>query len=173
MEIKNILLMVLVTFAFVALFIPVVKKIAEFIGAMDIPNERKIHKVPMPRLGGLGIYAGFLLGYILFGMHSIKMNAILIGSFIIIITGIFIVINIIGKCVAPHILVQEYAKYGPDVESSVTDKIDTDKIVNEVKESAPFNEDMFRLVIILIIGIFAALIISELTTKKSSPAKKK
>ena len=89
MEIKNILLMVLVTFAFVALFIPVVKKIAEFIGAMDIPNERKIHKVPMPRLGGLGIYAGFLLGYILFGMNSIKMNAILIGSFIIIITGIF------------------------------------------------------------------------------------
>ena len=89
MEIKNILLMVLVTFVFVALFIPVVKKIAEFIGAMDIPNERKIHKVPMPRLGGLGIYAGFLLGYILFGIHSIKMNAILIGSFIIIITGIF------------------------------------------------------------------------------------
>ena len=35
MEIKNVLLMVLVTFVFVALFIPVVKKIAEFIGAMD------------------------------------------------------------------------------------------------------------------------------------------
>lgn len=44
MEIKNVLLMVLVTFVFVALFIPVVKKIAEFIGAMDIPNARKVHK---------------------------------------------------------------------------------------------------------------------------------
>ncbi len=47
MEIKNVLLMVLVTFVFVALFIPVVKKMAEFIGAMDIPNARKVHKVPI------------------------------------------------------------------------------------------------------------------------------
>ena len=89
MEIKNVLLMVLVTFVFVALFIPVVKKMAEFIGAMDIPNARKVHKVPIPRLGGLGIYAGFLLGYMLFGVHSVQMNAILIGSFIILVTGIF------------------------------------------------------------------------------------
>ena len=89
MEIKNVLLMVLVTFVFVALFIPVVKKIAEFIGAMDIPNARKVHKVPIPRLGGLGIYAGFLLGYMIFGVHSVQMNAILIGSFIILVTGIF------------------------------------------------------------------------------------
>ena len=37
---------------------------ANFIGALDMPNERKVHKVPIPRLGGLGIYAGFLLGYI-------------------------------------------------------------------------------------------------------------
>ena len=81
--------MVLVTFVFVALFIPVVKKMAEFIGAMDIPNARKVHKVPIPRLGGLGIYAGFLLGYMLFGVHSVQMNAILIGSFIILVTGIF------------------------------------------------------------------------------------
>jgi len=36
----------------------------------------------------LGIYMGFILGYILFGTMSLKMNAILIGSFIIIITGI-------------------------------------------------------------------------------------
>ena len=30
---------------------------------------------------------GFLLGYILFGTMSIRMNAILIGSFIIVVTG--------------------------------------------------------------------------------------
>ena len=89
MEIKDALLIVLTTFIFTTLFIPIVKKIAIFIGAMDMPNERKVHKVPMPRLGGLGIYGGFLLGYMLFGQHSVQMNAILIGSFIIIITGIF------------------------------------------------------------------------------------
>ena len=88
MEIKRVILIVLTTFIFTALFIPIVKKIAIFIGAMDIPNERKIHKDPMPRLGGLGIYGGFLLGYMLFGQPSVQMNAILIGSFIILITGI-------------------------------------------------------------------------------------
>lgn len=89
MEIKDVLLIVVATFIFSTLFIPIVKKIANFIGAMDIPNARKVHTKPIPRLGGLGIYAGFLLGYMLFGLHSIQMNAILIGSFIIIITGIF------------------------------------------------------------------------------------
>ena len=88
MEIGRVLLIVLTTFIFTALFIPIVKKIALFVGAMDIPNERKIHKEPIPRLGGLGIYGGFLLGYMLFGQHSVQMNAILIGSFIILITGI-------------------------------------------------------------------------------------
>lgn len=89
MNIKDIFLIIIVTFFITASFIPVVKKIAEFIGAMDVPNARKVHTKPIPRLGGLGIYAGFLLGYMLFGLHSIQMNAILIGSFIILVTGIF------------------------------------------------------------------------------------
>ena len=88
MELKDILLMVGTTFLFTVLFIPIVGKIATHIGALDMPNERKVHKKPIPRLGGLGIYFGFLLGYILFGKESLQMNSILIGSFIIIITGV-------------------------------------------------------------------------------------
>ena len=88
MRILEIILMVIMPFIFVALFIPVVKKIALHIGAMDVPNKRKVHKKPMPRLGGLGIYAGFLLGYILFGEQTMTMNSILIGSFILLVTGI-------------------------------------------------------------------------------------
>lgn len=88
MEIKQILIMVAITFLFVAIIIPTIGKIASHIGALDIPNERKVHKKPIPRLGGLGIYFGFLLGYMLFGKESIQMNSILIGSFIIMITGL-------------------------------------------------------------------------------------
>ena len=88
MSISEILLIVGITFLFTVLFVPVVGKIAIFLEAMDIPNERKVHKKPIPRLGGLGIYAGFLLGYMIFGEQSIQMNAVLIGSIIIIITGI-------------------------------------------------------------------------------------
>ena len=83
----NIFVIILVTFLVSAILVPFVKKIALHAGAMDIPNERKVHKKPIPRLGGLGIFAGFLVGYMLFGYESIQMNSILIGSFIIIITG--------------------------------------------------------------------------------------
>ena len=88
MKITNIIFMILSTFFFTVFFIPIVIKIATHIGALDMPNERKIQKKPIPRLGGLGIYFGFLLGYILFGKESLQMNSILIGSFIIIITGV-------------------------------------------------------------------------------------
>ena len=87
-NLTTILLMVFIPFVFVTLFIPFVRKIAIHIGAMDIPNERKVHKEPMPRLGGIGMYAGFLLGYMIFGEHTDTMNSILIGSFVLLITGI-------------------------------------------------------------------------------------
>lgn len=84
----RIILMVFVTFLFATCITPFVKKIAFHIGAVDLPNARKVHKKPMPRLGGLAIYFGFLLGYMLFGTHSETMNSILIGSFIIVLTGV-------------------------------------------------------------------------------------
>ncbi len=87
-QLTRIFAMVLVTFVFVTFLIPFIKKIAEHIGAMDVPNARKVHKKPMPRLGGLGIYLGFLLGYMIFGTPSAIMNSVLIGSFIIVITGV-------------------------------------------------------------------------------------
>ena len=93
MHVKEIIYMIVIPFLFVLAIIPFIKKIANHIGALDIPNARKVHKIPIPRLGGLGIYMGFILGYILFGTMSIRMNAILIGSFIIIITGIIDDIN--------------------------------------------------------------------------------
>lgn len=87
-ELSKILIMVLTTFLFVFFIIPFIKNVALHIGAVDIPNERKVHKKPMPRLGGLGIFLGFLLGYMLYGRTSSIMNSILIGSFIIVLTGV-------------------------------------------------------------------------------------
>jgi len=88
MYIKDIIYMVVIPFLFVLAIIPFIKKTAIHVGAIDIPNKRKVHTHPIPRLGGLGIYSGFVLGYILFGTMSLRMNAILIGSFIIILTGV-------------------------------------------------------------------------------------
>lgn len=84
----NIMNIVLVTFVTSLLLVPIIKKIAIHINALDIPNERKVHKVPIPRLGGLAIFLAFLLGYMLYGQVSTQMLSILIGGFIIILTGI-------------------------------------------------------------------------------------
>ena len=108
----KIILVILVCFLFVYILVPVVKKIAYHINAIDLPNARKVHKVPIPRLGGLAIYAGFLFGYLVFGKQNNLMTSILIGSFIIIITGIIddikplkAKIKLLGQLVAALIVV--------------------------------------------------------------------
>ena len=111
-ELYSILIMIIIPMIFVGLFIPIIKKIAFHINALDIPNERKIHKKPMPRLGGLGIFSGFLIGYMLFGNHTYLMNSILIGSFVLLIVGMIDDINsikarykLLGQIVASLIVV--------------------------------------------------------------------
>ncbi|MDD4298095.1 MAG: MraY family glycosyltransferase [Bacilli bacterium] len=92
-DLKQILIIVGVTFAFTAMIVPFIKRIAIHIGAVAKTNERTVHKGLMPQLGGLAIFLGFLLGYILFSKQTIEMNSILIGSFIIIIIGLIDDIN--------------------------------------------------------------------------------
>lgn len=91
-DIYNTLTIVFVTFIFSALIMPIMKKVAFHVGALDVPREeeghRHIHKKTTPKLGAVGIYLSFLFGYMLFGKESIQMNSILIGSFIMILTGI-------------------------------------------------------------------------------------
>lgn len=85
----KIFLMIFTNFLFVAFITPFVKKMAIHVGALDIPNSRKVHKNPIPRLGGIGMFLSFLFGYMIFCEPSSLMNSILIGSFIIVLTGIF------------------------------------------------------------------------------------
>lgn len=42
-------------------FTPPVKRFAHKVGAIDVPKDnRRMHKEPIPRLGGLAIFGGFL-----------------------------------------------------------------------------------------------------------------
>lgn len=92
-NLKQVLIMVLVTFAFTVTIVPLIKKIAIYIGAVAIPNERTVHKGNMPQLGGLAIFLSFLLGYILFAKPGVEITSIMIGGFILIIMGIVDDIN--------------------------------------------------------------------------------
>lgn len=84
----KIIMIVVTTFCFVAAIMPFIKKVAMQIGAVDIPRTRHIHTKPMPKMGGVAIFLGFLLGYMLFSEPSVQMNSILIGGFIIILIGL-------------------------------------------------------------------------------------
>src|SRR5690606_931393 len=57
---------------------PIIKKIALSINAVDIPNDRRINKVPIPTMGGIAIYLGFM-GAMFF---SIPINKLTMGIFI-------------------------------------------------------------------------------------------
>jgi len=83
----NILEIILITFLVSVFLVPLAKRIANHVGAIDVPDQRKVHKNPTPRMGGLAIYAAFLVGYILFGKINTQIIAILIGSFVIVILG--------------------------------------------------------------------------------------
>ena len=63
---------------------PFVKKLAFKIGAVDVPKDnRRMHKTPLPRLGGLAIVISFLLCTFLFVKLDTQMQGILLGAIII------------------------------------------------------------------------------------------
>jgi UDP-GlcNAc:undecaprenyl-phosphate/decaprenyl-phosphate GlcNAc-1-phosphate transferase len=82
-------LTLIVCFMISILITPLVKKLALKIGAIDKPNQRKVHQSLMPRLGGIAIFISFIVGVLLLHPENPSSLAILIGSTIIIITGIF------------------------------------------------------------------------------------
>lgn len=92
-KIIAVLKIVVFVMVFTAALFPIVRWISFHVGALDYPNERKIHKKPMPVMGGLMIFLGFLFGYMLFAPQSTQMLAILIGGFIVVLTGILDVIK--------------------------------------------------------------------------------
>lgn len=106
-------LIVIVTYLMSVFLQPVMIRVAKHIGAMDIPRDkRRIHKKPIAKLGGIGIFLAFIFAYMLFGTNSTRMNAILLGGFIIILTGLVDDINsirshqkLIGQIIAAAIIV--------------------------------------------------------------------
>jgi len=86
MNIQNLILCFSVAFAISLASTPLVKNLAYKIGAIDVPDdERRIHKKPIPRLGGLAIFYGFLISLLCFANPiDEQMRGIIIGALIIV-----------------------------------------------------------------------------------------
>jgi UDP-N-acetylmuramyl pentapeptide phosphotransferase/UDP-N-acetylglucosamine-1-phosphate transferase len=61
----NILLSAALAFLITFFAIPVIIQVAKDKKLFDEPDERKVHKVVIPTLGGLGIFAGFIIAMLL------------------------------------------------------------------------------------------------------------
>lgn len=83
-------LLIFIIAALITLFItPFVIKLANKLGAIDIPNdERRIHKQPIPRMGGLSIYIAFIITSLTFIKIEIKTMGIILGATFIVIMGV-------------------------------------------------------------------------------------
>ncbi len=80
---------VLCAFAVSFLMCPLVKSFAYRIGAIDVPKDsRRMHKKPVPRLGGLAIYLGFLVSLLLFVRVDGELQGILLGASVIVVLGV-------------------------------------------------------------------------------------
>lgn len=78
----------LVALAVTFVLTPVVKNFAIRIGAVDKPDARKVHHGLIPRLGGLAIYAGFMVSVIATIGFTYEMVGIMVGSTFLIAVGI-------------------------------------------------------------------------------------
>ena len=70
---------------------PVVKSFAYKVGAIDVPKDaRRMHHVPIPRLGGLAIFIGFIVSILLFVdvRRDAQMQSILLGAVVIVVLGV-------------------------------------------------------------------------------------
>ena len=69
---------------------PVVRSLAFKVGAVDVPRDnRRMHKHPIPRMGGLAIFFGFILSALIFIPLTTPLRGMLLGAVVIVILGIF------------------------------------------------------------------------------------
>ena len=68
---------------------PLVKLLAVKIGAVDVPKDkRRMHDHPIPRLGGLAIFIGFVVAVLAFADVNRQLRGILLGACIIVAVGV-------------------------------------------------------------------------------------
>ena len=72
-----------------AIVTPLAIFIAPKVGAMDVPRDkRRVHNKPMPRFGGIAIYAGLMVGLALFVLgKNAHIPAVMVGCTLIYILG--------------------------------------------------------------------------------------
>lgn len=93
---------------------PIIRRIANRLGIVDQPDARRLHLMPVPLLGGVAIYAGFIIALLVFGEGWVVSQAIgiLVGATIVSFLGIWDdrwglrpLLKLLGQAVAASMLI--------------------------------------------------------------------
>lgn len=78
----NLLVIFATAFVLAISTVPVARRVALRTGMVDEPNVRKIHQVPIPRMGGVAMYGAFMLALILFAdrFYVPQLISIIVGA---------------------------------------------------------------------------------------------
>lgn len=85
----EICLSFIVTFLISVVLVPFISQISKKLGIIAHTNKRTIHHGVIARTGGYAIYVSFLIGTMIFLKTDTQINSILIGGFIIFLTGFY------------------------------------------------------------------------------------
>src|SRR5436305_4852366 len=99
------------------LLVPLTKGLALRVGAIDYPSERKLHTVPTPKLGGLGILAAAVVSGLLWLPSDNESHAIVYGA--VAIAWVGVLDDVFELSAAPKLLGQIVAVVIP-VSAGVT-----------------------------------------------------
>ena len=83
----RILLALAAAFSVSFFLLPQVKHFAESVGAVDQPSARRINDHPVPRMGGISIFCGFIVSCLLFANLTTQVKGILVGCCVISLMG--------------------------------------------------------------------------------------
>ena len=70
------------------IIVPFIRKWALDQGSLDVPDERKRHDTPLPRLGGIAIFLAFLFAVLIYVPFTPAARGLLAGCSIVFVTGL-------------------------------------------------------------------------------------
>ncbi len=88
MDLKDLLFVFMTALFSALLMVPMLRRWALERGEVDVPDERKVHKGAVPRIGGIAVCLAFLFSVLVFVDITREIRGILAGTLVIFITGL-------------------------------------------------------------------------------------
>lgn len=86
-ELGIYLIIAMMAMAISMAIIPIMMRLASVLGMIDVPDLRKVHSTPIPRVGGLGIVIGAIIPMLVWLPFNDLTVSILLGAFILLVFG--------------------------------------------------------------------------------------